>query len=1174
MGPSQAHCARQRLPIDCKTGVALMSPNQQTWGIRNPIRLLAVACALTVAVLAWLGWSVYDSNRLGILAEERSGRIAALRGRIVHLDEVLTMSIRMAASTGNPQWEERYRTFEPHLDAAIKEAMAIAPEAYSGDAAVETDAANMALVEMENRAFDLVRQGRAEEADQILSSDEYESRKEAYVQGMIRFAVARQDDLRVEETRGAIIHFDEVLTMSARMAAATGDPRWEERYRTFEPHLDAAINEALAISESHGLDSSRHAALTDAANAALVEMESRAFGLVRAAQLSEAQAILSSSEYEKQKAAYARGMDELRDDLKRIGVAKTRSRERSTLSLMAAVVVALLVTVGGWLAILRLLRKWQAYLLESNSRLAELNETLDQRVEDQTSNLREAKNYTDNIIGSMIDMLLVVAPDGSIATVNDATCNLLGYREEELVGQPASLLFCEEEGPQDILSQDAFPVKRTAMRCLNKERSISSNIEKFLRAKDGHEIPVHLSGSVMRDGDGQDRGVVCVAQNITESKRIHEERERFNRVIEDSLNEVFIFDAETLHFVDVNYGARKNIGYSMEELREMTPLSFKPEFTAESFAELVRPLRDGTQEKVQFDTVHQRKDGSQYPVEVHLQLMHGDSPMFVAIILDTTERQRAESGLRQLSAAVEQSPAVIVITDTNGTIEYANPMFTKLTGYTREEAIGQDPRILKSGKWSKKEYEELWKTILAGKTWRGEFENKKKHGELYWESASISPVRNPKGEITHFLGFIEDITERKRREAELQQAKCAAEVANEAKSEFLANMSHEIRTPMTAILGFAENLLDSGQSESDRLNCIHTIRHNGEALLGIINDILDLSKVEAGKMETNLLSCEPCTIIAEVSSLIQVQADAKGLPLNIEYESSIPKTIHTDPTRLRQILINLIGNAIKFTETGAVRLVTRLVDNGDEPCLQFDVIDTGRGIPEEEKERLFQPFMQVETSATRTIGGTGLGLAISKRFAELLGGDIIVVETESGVGSTFRTTVPTGSLDGVKMIEDQLSTTVVDEDSNAVAQPSRTDLHGIRILLAEDNPTNRVLIVGILKKVGAEVTIVENGKLALDAAMAARDEGKPFDVILMDMQMPVMDGYEATGQLRKKDYSGPIIALTAHAMDGDREKCIKIGCDDYATKPIDRAKLIETIQRHLVSAEAASVAAT
>ncbi len=532
-----------------------------------------------------------------------------------------------------------------------------------------------------------------------------------------------------------------------------------------------------------------------------------------------------------------------------------------------------------------------------------------------------------------------------------------------------------------------------------------------------------------------------------------------------------------------------------------------------------------------------------------------------------------EQALKALVALRSQTNAmdehsIVAITDTFGKITYVNDKFCQISQYSREELIGQDHRIINSGHHPRAFWSQTWKTIAAGKVWHGEVCNRAKDGSLYWVDTTIVPFKDKADRIMQYVAILTDVTERKRAEADLVRAKEVAESANTAKSEFLANMSHEIRTPMTAIIGYAENLLDSDQSESEKLNSIHTIRRNGEYLLGIINNILDLSKIEAGKMTTERKTCQPCHIIARMASLMRVRANAKGLPFNIEYIGAIPETIQSDPTRLRQILINLIDNAIKFTEDGAVRLLTRFVD-GDEPYMQFDVIDTGCGMTEKQTATLFQPFMQADNSTTRKFGGTGLGLTISKRFAKLLGGDITVVATNMGVGSTFRATVATGSLDGVKMLENPVSATVVADTANAVTQATRLDLKGLRILLAEDGPDNQRLISFILKKAGADVTVEENGKLALDAALAAQSDGSPFDVILMDIQMPVMDGYEATAQLRKADYSGPIIALTAHAMEGDREKCIKAGCDDYATKPIDRTKLIALIRTYISKGETA-----
>jgi len=456
-------------------------------------------------------------------------------------------------------------------------------------------------------------------------------------------------------------------------------------------------------------------------------------------------------------------------------------------------------------------------------------------------------------------------------------------------------------------------------------------------------------------------------------------------------------------------------------------------------------------------------------------------------------------------------------------------------------------------------------------------------------------------------------------EAAMEQLKAAmeeAEAATRSKSEFLANMSHEIRTPMTAILGFTDMLRETGdvdQAPPERLEAIDTIHRNGEYLLQLINDILDVSKIEAGKLEVEHIGCSPIQLVADVQSLMQVRADAKGLPLNIEFLGAIPETIQTDPTRIKQVLVNLIGNAIKFTETGGVRLVTRFVeesriqgtkgsriqgvegssDSGESPSapfessaperldplpleslaprplgpfLQFDIIDTGIGMTEEQTAKLFQAFTQADTSTTRRFGGTGLGLMISKRLAEMLGGDI-TIDTKPGEGSTFRLMIATGSLDGVEMVDTSISTNVLSVEAKPRAAASKDTTPAAqldcRILLAEDGPDNQRLIGHVLKKAGAEVTIVENGKLAADAALTARDEGKPFGVILMDMQMTVMDGYDATGLLRRKGYTGPIIALTAHAMASDRQKCIDAGCDDYATKPINRKTLIETINSHL-----------
>jgi signal transduction histidine kinase/AmiR/NasT family two-component response regulator len=409
------------------------------------------------------------------------------------------------------------------------------------------------------------------------------------------------------------------------------------------------------------------------------------------------------------------------------------------------------------------------------------------------------------------------------------------------------------------------------------------------------------------------------------------------------------------------------------------------------------------------------------------------------------------------------------------------------------------------------------------------------------------------------LSLKEADSERQVAEKNLSKAIETANAANLAKSEFLANMSHEIRTPMAAILGFS-NILTESELNHEQLDAATTIKRNGEYLIELINDILDLSKIEAGKLIIEQTNCSPCQILSEVLSLMKVRADAKNLSLNLEYDGPVPQSIQTDPIRLRQILINLISNAIKFTDMGNIRLVARLLDaDSVEPKIQFDVVDSGIGITEKQKAELFQPFSQVDTSATRRQSGTGLGLTISRRLAKKLGGDI-TVESTFGEGSTFTITIKTDPLERVKLLDNPTEARISTELNKNPTAP-QTELN-YRVLLAEDGPDNQRLISFVLKKAGAKVTVAENGQVANDLALAARDEGTPFDLILMDMQMPVLNGYDATRRLREAAYAGPIVALTANAMSDDRQKCLNVGCDDYTTKPIDRKKLVAIVAEY------------
>jgi PAS domain S-box-containing protein len=538
----------------------------------------------------------------------------------------------------------------------------------------------------------------------------------------------------------------------------------------------------------------------------------------------------------------------------------------------------------------------------------------------------------------------------------------------------------------------------------------------------------------------------------------------------------------------------------------------------------------------------------------------------------TLSRAQAETALREvniLRTALDDH-SIISIADASGRIIDANRAFCQVSGYAREELIGRDHRMIRSGVHPASFWKGVWGTLLGGKAWRGEVCNRRKDGSLYWVDSTIVPYVGPEGRIERYVSIRFDITAQKKAEQALISAQLAAESANAAKSEFLANMSHEIRTPMTAILGFAELLAgDSDVDSTRRAEHIGTIRRNGEHLLAIINDILDLSKIEAGKMSIEAASADPVRLVRDVVALMDVKARAKGLALSVVFESPVPAAVSTDAVRLRQVLVNLIGNAIKFTEVGSVRLA---VSADPSRCLmRFDVIDTGIGISAEQCERLFRPFEQADASTTRRFGGTGLGLRISKRLAEMLGGDI-AVRSEPGKGSAFTLTVATGPLVHVEFVSPGGLSLPGEAATRAVAAASDLPLSGlplsgVRILLAEDGPDNQRLLSFQLRKAGAIVTIVENGRLAveamtIDGTLQGELATPPrFDVILSDMQMPEMDGYASTRLLRSKGCVLPIVAITAHAMNGDEERCIEAGCDDYASKPVERTKLIELCVR-------------
>ncbi|MBS1210445.1 MAG: hypothetical protein H6R19_2843 [Proteobacteria bacterium] len=520
---------------------------------------------------------------------------------------------------------------------------------------------------------------------------------------------------------------------------------------------------------------------------------------------------------------------------------------------------------------------------------------------------------------------------------------------------------------------------------------------------------------------------------------------------------------------------------------------------------------------------------------------------------DVTARRNAEEDVRKLSLAVEQSPNSIIITNAAAEIEYVNEAFTRITGYTLDEVRGSSPGFLQSGLTPSETYASLWEALNNGQPWQGELRNRRKNGEIFVEYGFFSPLRQADGTISHYLAIKEDVTAKKQVEDELQryrlhleqmvadrtaqlaEAKDAAEAASRAKGAFVANMSHEIRTPLNAVLGLARIIMRDNAGRKSGHTATQ-ILEAGEHLLGVINDILDFSRIEAGKLLIEPRPFRLVVCVEEATKLVAERAHAKGLQLSVEHGDDMPAWVEGDRLRIEQILINLLSNAIKFTDSG--RIVLSLTRHDEQ--IQFMVSDTGIGMSPEQVRRLFQPFEQADASTTRKYGGSGLGLAISRNLARQMGGDIRV-ESTLGKGSVFVLSL------GLREVPPAGVAAVVPGGSLRLA--------GLRILAAEDMELNRIVLEDMLESEGAVVVFAEHGQQALSLL----ETRAGFDVVLTDIQMPVMDGYELAQHIHQLQPDLPVIGLTAHAMPEERDRCLACGMAAHVSKPIDCDALVGAI---------------
>lgn len=1285
-----------------------MQPEKAKPTASFPMWAFTAALCFTIAVFIGLGAHTWNSYQATKALQGRDLRILHLCGIVTHLDEVLTMSARMAATTGKPRWEERYRDFEPQLAKDIEDLTKLAPELREYEGAAQTDAANQRLVEMEYSAFDLIRDGKRDEAEVLLFSEEYETQKRIYADGMKKALTSVRsrtiEALRSQGRRTAWAVGGVISALAVLIPAWLGAfgimrrhlaerKRAEQELRKAHDELEIrvqqrtadlrATNESLQceITERRQAEQrlreseERYRTLFEQAPDSVVVVNSEDGTLVEFNDKAYENLGFSRDEFEKlaiRDLEVAESAEEVTAHIKKIlenggDVFETKHRAKSG-EIRDVLVNCRVITARGktifqsiWSDITERKRAETA-LRENEEKYRTLLENLPQKIfykntesvyvscnanyaEDLGITPEEIVGKTDfefypkelaekyraddrRVIDSgraeeIEERYVQRGEQRRIQTVktpieddSGKVVGILGIfwditerkqAEEALRRSEHALAKAEEiahlgsweldlcthketwsDETYRLLGLDPQQTKTTRDTFLSwvhadDRESVLLAIGDALAGKkqydtefriirsDEKERVLRSQGEVIRDESGRPVRMVGVAQDITERKQAEEALRDSSTALTKMVEEQNVLLEHTRDFVYrhdtngvFNYlspAVEQVTGYSVEEWWKhyttyMTdsPINEKViEYTEET-------LRTG-KERPPYLVEIAHKDGHPVMLEV------GERPYFeegkvagiVGVARDITERHRAEVALREseqrLEAILDNSTAVIYMKDLTGRYIVVNRRFEEISKGLRQRIIGRTDRDVFPQEVADVLCANDERVLRVGVPMEFE-EALPEEGGIHTFISLKFPLCDANGRPYAVCGISTDITERKRAAEELEKAKEAAEAANRAKSVFLANVSHEIRTPLTAMLGAAELLATDSADPERHSHRSDMIIRNGRHLLTLIDDLLDLSQAEAGKLEVECVPAALSEIIADIQAVTEPLHRQSAVDFRFRYETPVPTLILTDPTRLKQAVINLVSNALKFTETGYVWVRIAANRDGPEPRLSIAVEDTGVGISAADTERIFETFTRIAQVSTDLPEGLGLGLPLARYIAGQLGGSIEVSAKEHR-GSTFTLRVATGPLDDTIWITpEEISITPKPLSLLGTAwEDQRLDGN---VLLADDFPDTRELIEEVLRDRGATVTAVDNGEAAVDAALA-----QPFDLILMDMRMPRMDGLAATAELRRRGCLTPIIALTASATECERQRILDAGCDDLWAKPMTLGHLVSEVASYL-----------